>query len=60
MAAGRAAVASPVPAPSPPCRASRGLHHDRAMVESLLGFKRAGASGVLTYFAVGAARLPRG
>ena len=30
---------------------------ERAMLESLLGFKRAGAHGVLTYFAVQAARL---
>jgi porphobilinogen synthase len=29
------------------------------MLESLLGFKRAGANGVLTYFAVEAARLLR-
>ena len=29
---------------------------DRAMMESLLGFKRAGADGVLTYFAVEAAK----
>ena len=36
------------------------LDHDRAMMESLLCFKRAGASGVLTYFAVKAARLLRG
>ena len=27
------------------------LDHDRAMMESLLAFKRAGAAGVLTYFA---------
>ncbi len=33
------------------------LDHDRAMLESLLAFKRAGCSGVLTYFAVQAARL---
>jgi porphobilinogen synthase len=33
------------------------IDHDRAMLESLLGFKRAGCSGVLTYFAVKAARL---
>jgi porphobilinogen synthase len=33
------------------------LDHDRAMLESLLGFKRAGCSGVLTYFAVKAAQL---
>jgi porphobilinogen synthase len=32
------------------------LDHDRAMMESLLGFKRAGADGVLSYFAVEAAR----
>ena len=28
---------------------------DRAMMESLLGFKRAGADGILTYFAPKAA-----
>jgi porphobilinogen synthase len=33
------------------------LDGDRAMMESLVAFKRAGASGVLTYFAVRAARL---
>jgi porphobilinogen synthase len=33
------------------------LDRDRAMMEALLAFKRAGASGVLTYFAVEAARL---
>ncbi len=33
------------------------LDHDRTMMESLLGFKRAGADGILTYFAVEAARL---
>ncbi len=32
------------------------LDHDRAMMESLLAFKRAGCSGILTYFAVQAAR----
>jgi porphobilinogen synthase len=32
------------------------LDHDRAMLESLLGFKRAGCSGILTYFAVKAAK----
>jgi porphobilinogen synthase len=32
------------------------LDHDRAMLESLIAFKRAGCSGVLTYFAVNAAR----
>jgi porphobilinogen synthase len=35
------------------------MDHDRAMLESLLGFKRAGCSGVLTYFAVSAARALR-
>ena len=33
------------------------LDHDRAMLEALLAFKRAGADGVLTYFALDAARL---
>jgi porphobilinogen synthase len=33
------------------------LDHDAIMMESLLGFKRAGADGVLTYFALEAARL---
>jgi porphobilinogen synthase len=33
------------------------LDGERAMVESLLAFKRAGADGVLSYFAVDAARL---
>jgi len=32
------------------------LDHDAVMMESLLAFKRAGADGVLTYFAVDAAR----
>ncbi|NNM58098.1 porphobilinogen synthase [Acidocella sp.] len=36
------------------------IDHDRAMMESLLGFKRAGCSGVLTYFAVEAAKLLEG
>jgi porphobilinogen synthase len=27
------------------------------MMEALLGFKRAGADGILTYFAIAAARL---
>ncbi|MCU0945277.1 MAG: porphobilinogen synthase, partial [Rubritepida sp.] len=35
------------------------LDHERAMMESLLCFKRAGADGVLTYFAVEAARRLR-
>jgi porphobilinogen synthase len=33
------------------------LDHDKVMMETLLGFKRAGADGVLTYFAIAAARL---
>jgi len=36
------------------------LDHDRAMMESLMAFKRAGANGVLTYFAPAAAALLRG
>ena len=35
------------------------LDRDRAILEVLTGFKRAGASGILTYFAVEAARLLR-
>jgi porphobilinogen synthase len=35
------------------------LDHDGVMMESLLAFKRAGADGVLTYFARDAARLIR-
>jgi porphobilinogen synthase len=38
--------------------AARGwIDAERAMLESLLGFKRAGCSGVLTYFAVQAAQV---
>ena len=38
--------------------AERGfLDHDRVMLESLTAFKRAGASGILTYFARDAAKL---
>ena len=33
------------------------LDHDAVMMESLLAFKRAGANGILTYFALEAARL---
>jgi len=33
------------------------LDHDAVMMESLMAFKRAGADGVLTYFALDAARL---
>ena len=41
--------------------AERGwIDRERAMLESLLAFKRAGAAGVLTYFAVDAARVIRG
>ncbi len=40
--------------------AERGwIDGERAMMESLVAFKRAGAAGVLTYFAVAAARLLR-
>jgi porphobilinogen synthase len=35
------------------------LDHDAVMMESLLAFKRAGADGVLTYFALEAAKLLR-
>ena len=35
------------------------IDRERAMMESLLAFKRAGANGVLSYFAVEAARLLR-
>ena len=36
------------------------LDRDKVMLESLLAFKRAGADGVLTYFAVAAAKLLKG
>jgi porphobilinogen synthase len=32
------------------------LDHDKAMMESMMAFKRAGADGVLTYFALDVAR----
>jgi porphobilinogen synthase len=35
------------------------LDHDAVLMESLLAFRRAGADGVLTYFALDAARLLR-
>ena len=35
------------------------LDHDAVMMESLLAFKRAGADGVLTYFAIDAAKKQR-
>ncbi|WP_431260362.1 porphobilinogen synthase [Roseateles chitinivorans] len=35
------------------------LEHDAVMLEALLAFKRAGADGILTYFAMDAARLLR-
>ncbi len=35
------------------------IEHERAMMESLMGFKRAGANGVLSYFAVEAAQVLR-
>ena len=38
--------------------AERGwLERERVILEALTGFKRAGASGILTYFALEAARL---
>ena len=41
--------------------AERGwIDGERAMMESLMAFKRAGAAGVLTYFALDAARLLKG
>ena len=36
------------------------LDHERAVMESLLAFKRAGANGILTYFAVEAAERLKG
>ena len=36
------------------------LDHDKVVLESLLAFKRAGANGIMTYFALDAARLLRG
>jgi porphobilinogen synthase len=36
------------------------IDRERAMMESLLAFKRAGADGVLTYFALDVARKLRG
>ena len=36
------------------------MERDRVILESLIGFKRAGASGILTYFARDAALLLRG
>ena len=33
------------------------LDNDRAILESLIGFKRAGADGILSYFSVEAAEL---
>jgi porphobilinogen synthase len=33
------------------------MDQERAMLESLLAFKRAGCSGVLTYFAIAAAKI---
>jgi porphobilinogen synthase len=35
------------------------LDHDKVMMESLLAFKRAGADGILTYFALDAAKVLR-
>jgi porphobilinogen synthase len=44
------------------CAASQNgwLDRDKAMLESLLAFKRAGADGILTYFALSAGQLLRG
>ncbi|QIM48198.1 porphobilinogen synthase [Pusillimonas sp. DMV24BSW_D] len=36
------------------------LDHDKVMMEALLAFKRAGADGILTYFAMDAARILKG
>jgi porphobilinogen synthase len=36
------------------------LDHDKTMMEAMLCFKRAGADGVLTYFAREIARLIKG
>ncbi len=36
------------------------IDHDRAMVESLMSFKRAGCDGILTYFAPAVARMLNG
>ena len=36
------------------------LDRDRVILESMMSFKRAGADGVLTYFAPAAARLIKG
>ncbi|MBT4908434.1 MAG: porphobilinogen synthase, partial [Rhodospirillaceae bacterium] len=36
------------------------LDYERVMMETLMAFKRAGCSGVLTYFAIDAARLLNG
>ncbi|MEY4144081.1 MAG: porphobilinogen synthase [Pseudomonadota bacterium] len=33
------------------------LDHDAVMMESLIAFKRAGADGILSYFALEASRL---
>ena len=44
--------------PGPRAAADQGwLDYDTVMMEMLLGFKRAGADGVLTYAALDAARL---
>ena len=36
------------------------LDHDKVMMESLMCFKRAGADGILTYFAIEAAKILKG
>ena len=39
--------------------ALRWIDRDKAIIESLMGFKRAGCDGILTYFAPEAARMIR-
>ena len=36
------------------------INYDSCIIESLIAFKRAGANGILTYFALDAARLLKG
>ncbi len=53
----RSAASTPCSRPLPP---NGWLDHDAVMMESLLAFKRAGADGILTYFAIDAAKRLRG
>ena len=41
------------------CCAERLAGYEKVMLEALLAFKRAGADGILTYFALDAARILR-